>query len=287
MHSQYEPPPAGGGPMRVGLPRPQTAVAWLLIANGVVFVLQIFGRGRIEPYLALIADDWWQVWRYVTFQFVHGGVGHLFFNMLALYFLGMVLERTWGTKRFLKFYLVCGVCAGLAHVVLSQIFGVDRFVPLVGASGGVYAVLVACAVLFPNIRVLLFFLIPMSIRMVAILLLGVAVVNVLAGIRSAMQGGPLSGGISHVAHLGGAVAAALWIYLTPRVQQMRQRARTESNRGAWERRQKEEMQDQARIDEILDKIRRDGIGSLSAKEKRNLRDATRRQQKQDRDLYRL
>jgi len=287
MHSQYEPPAAGGGPMRVGLPRPQTAVAWLLVVNVAVFIVRIFAREMLDPWLAVVADDWWQIWRYVTFQFLHASVGHLFFNMLALYFLGMVLERTWGTKRFLRFYLVCGACAGLAHVVLSKTFGVDTFVPLVGASGGVYAVLVACAVFFPHIRLLLFFILPVSIRVVAVLLLGVAVLNVLVGIRSAMEGGALSGGISHVAHLGGAVAAGVWICLAPRVRRIHQRARLDSNRGAWKRRRKEEMQDQARIDEILDKIRRDGIGSLSAKERRILRDATRRQQRQDRDLYRL
>jgi membrane associated rhomboid family serine protease len=273
--------------MRVGLPRPQTAVAWLLLANGVVFVLQILGRGRLEPWLAVVADDWWQVWRYLTFQFLHAGMGHLFFNMLALYFLGMILERAWGTRRFLQFYLVCGACAGLAHVLLSQVFGVDKFVPLIGASGGVYAVLIACAVFFPHIRLLLFFIIPMSIRLVAILLLGVAVFNVLMGIRSAMEGGALSGGISHVAHLGGAVAAGVWVFLGPRLRQGWMRRRRQAGKGAWDRRLREQVQDQQRIDEILDKIRREGIGSLTSKEKRILRDATKRQRKQERDLYRL
>ncbi len=272
--------------MQLGLPKPGRVVKWLLIINIAVFLMEIFlGRYMIAAF-AVIAADWWQIWRYVTFQFLHASPMHLGFNMLGLYFLGMYMERSWGEKRFLRFYLICGAFAGLAHVLLSLIFASGTFIPLLGASGGVYAVVVACAILFPQIRVIVLFF-PMSIRAAAILFLGIAVVSILMGIRSAMEGGALSGGISHVAHLGGAVAAATWIWIVPRLSGTLRQSRQRLNRGAWERKMQKSRYEQAEIDRILDKIREEGLDSLSRRERDKLKDATHKQRNEDKDLYRL
>jgi membrane associated rhomboid family serine protease len=202
---------------------------------------------------------------------------HILFNMLGLYFLGMYLERAWGTKRFLVFYLTCGVIAGLTHVAFSFLLDQPDWIPLVGASGGVLAVLAACAILFPHIRVVML-LFPVPIRFAALILIVISVLFMLTGEQ---------GGTAHAAHFGGMVAGGLWVWLGPRLRNARADAQQRINNGAWERKMRREQQTQAEVDRILDKIRREGIGSLSSREKRILQDATEKQRKQDRNINRL
>ena len=260
-----------------GMPKPGKAVAWLLIANLVIFVLEHILPDSFMSFLAVIPSLWWEVWRYVTFQFLHAGIFHILLNMIGLYFLGMYLERAWGTKRFLVFYLICGAVAGLTHVALSYIFGQDLGIPLIGASGGVYAVIMACAILFPNIRLILVFF-PVPIRFAVLLFFVIAFFSLFSG------GG---GGISHAAHFGGMVAAGVWIWALPKVRRVGEDAREKANQGTWERKIRKQQAEQAQIDFILDKIRRKGIGSLTGKEKRILRDATERQRREDQRIKRM
>jgi len=282
--SDYEDerPPRQGG-MMGGMPRPGRVVGRLLIINilvffvGTIFLRTPQGGRRLPDWFAVIPDQSWQIWRYVTFQFLHGGVGHLFFNMLALYFLGMLLEQAWGGRRFLVFYLGCGVVAGLAHVVMTPILNQPAYVRLVGASGGVYGVLLACAVMFPQIRVFIYFLFPVPIRVVAAVFLGIAVFNVVQGIRVAMAGGMLSGGISHPAHLGGAAAAAVYIWIWPALQQRFRLPRRAGGAGRWDKKLRQRRRTEEQVDRILDKIRRRGLGSLNWSERRTLRKASRQQ----------
>jgi membrane associated rhomboid family serine protease len=268
---------SGGGSARIGLPKPGLAVGGLLIVNLGMFVLQHL----IPPLtlaLAVIPVFWWEAWRYVTFQFLHAGVWHLLFNMLGLYFLGMYLERAWGTIRFLAFYLVCGVIAGLTHVTLGYLMGQGNLgIPLVGASGGVYAVIAACAILFPSIQIILVFF-PVPIRVATLLFFVIAFLSLLSG-----EGG----GISNAAHFGGMVAGGLWVWLGPKFREARAQTRQRLNEGAWERKMRREADDQAEVDRILEKIRREGLGSLTGREKRTLQQATERQREKDRQLTRM
>ncbi len=266
-----------------GMPKPTSMVKWLLIANIVVFVLQLTPEHVVEKAFAVIPSAWWQLWRYATFQFLHGGLLHLLFNMLGLYFLGMILEGAWGAKRFLVFYLSCGAFAGLCHVVMTFAFDpthIER--TLVGASGGVFAIVLVCAVLFPQIR-LIFFLFPLPIRFVAALFIGLAVYNLLSGIAR----GGFVGVISDAAHLGGAAAGAFWIWVLPRFRKSFTNARTKRSSGAWQRKLLKQADEQAEIDRILYKIHEQGIASLTAGEKRTLKNATRQQQRDEHDLYKL
>jgi membrane associated rhomboid family serine protease len=265
-----------GGGMRMGLPRPGPGVGGLLIANLVMFVLQHL-IPTLTFALAAIPALWWQPWRYITFQFLHGDLFHILFNMIGLYFLGMYLERAWGTRRFLVFYLVCGVISGLTHVALTYLFHQSPNNYLIGASGGVYAVIAACAILFPNIQLILMFF-PVPIRFAALLFFLIAFLSILSGD---------GGGISHAAHFGGMVAGGVWVWLGPRLRNARAEARQRINNGAWERKMRRQQQDQAEVDRILDKIRREGIGSLSSREKRILQDATEKQRRQDRTINRM
>ncbi|MFW6065267.1 MAG: rhomboid family intramembrane serine protease [Planctomycetota bacterium] len=274
----------GMGGMRLAMPRPPSAVKLLLIINVAVFILQFVMRGVLEPVLGVTAGGWWQAWRYVSFQFLHGDFGHILINMLFLYFLGTILERTWGTKRFVWFYLTCGVGAGVSYVVMGTAMNIPGNYPLIGASGGVYGILVACAVFFPHIRVLVFFMFPVSIRVVALISLGIMSMTVLSGLGAEEARGPQFW--SEVAHFGGVAVAALWI-LPMRFSGGLMRAKGRLNEGAWEKRMQQRSDEQAEMDRILRKINDQGINSLTRKEKRTLQDATRRQQQEDAKIHRL
>jgi len=277
------------GHLTIGLPRPTPAVKALLIINVAVFIVQIFAdqpRGPNDPgwmsaSFGVTVRGAWQIWRYITFQFLHGGVWHLFLNMLGLYFLGSPLERRFGRQRFLTFYLSCGVVAGLAYVLIGAFGGLPRAMPIIGASGGVYGIVLAAAVYFPHFR-LLFFFFPVPIRLAALVIFGGMILLVL----QAAAAGRVYAAMSDVAHLGGAVASAFWIWGLPRLRGQVRRRRDAINRGAWQRKMSQRRAQQEEIDRILDKIRRDGIDSLTRKEKDKLREATIRQREQEREIYR-
>ncbi|MFT4634591.1 MAG: membrane associated rhomboid family serine protease [Arenicella sp.] len=149
-----------------------------------------------------------ELWQLGTHIFLHGSVSHLAFNMLALWSFGRILEKVWGIQRFLIFYLVCGVGAA----VISQL--VDQFVlgPVsiynvtVGASGAIYGLLVAFALMFPNFKIMLIFLpVPIAAKhFVPVLLL----IDLTAGFTGFSIFGQ---NIAHFAHLGGALAGFLMV----------------------------------------------------------------------------
>ncbi|MGA1990094.1 MAG: rhomboid family intramembrane serine protease [Bryobacteraceae bacterium] len=188
------------------------AVKWLLIVNvGVYvadFVLRVwfglgwFSYGWLVP--ALVLRGW--IWQLVTYMFLHsvGNVWHIVFNMLCLWMFGMDLERDWGTARFLRYYFLCGVAAGVCVVLVALLRRPDLDIPTLGASGAVLAVLLAYAVMYPD-RIMLFMLIfPMKAKYVAMICGAIAFIG-------SWQGGS---GVSHVAHLGGMVVG--YIYLKAR-----------------------------------------------------------------------
>ena len=256
----------GGGPgiPRIALPRLSPVVKYLLIINCVVFLLQLVMGGRLEYAFAAIGTPpelAFQVWRLVTFQFLHSTSTpfHLLMNMVGLYFLGPLLERTWGAKRFLIFYLTAGVVGGLIFVIAST-RGAFGGAYLVGASGGVLGLLVACAVLFPHIRVVLI-LFPMQIRTAAVLLAAVYALSVLT------SGGNAGGDLCH---LGGMATGFIWVVARPYLAARRQR----STQGAFQRLRQQAQLQQMEIDRILAKVHQHGINSLTRTEKITLQRAT-------------
>ncbi len=283
--------PYGGG-TGFGLPRPPRVVAALLVVNLAAFVGQILfnlaarghGVGPLSAYLGVTVGDFWQLWRYVTFQFLHdvGWVWHIVLNMLGLYLLGGPLERLWGGRRFLTFYLTCGVAAGVAYVIIGLVGKLDPRIPIIGASGGVYGILLAAAVLLPHFRVILL-LFPVPIRLAAVLIFGAMVLTVLSSLGS----GRTWAAMSDVAHLGGAVAAAGWLWAVPRVRSATWQARARVREGAWQRRLKRRQAEQEEIDRILQKIHDEGLQQLTRKERRTLQQASRRQREAEQKLRRL
>ena len=293
MQAGYE--GSGGGVMRgmtIGLPKPSPAVKVLLLINLAVFIAQMFfdqSPSRYQPgvmstYLGVTVGSYWQLWRYITCQFLHAGFMHILMNMLGVYFLGSAMEQRWGTRRFVTFYLICGVVAGLAYVVIGALYPeMSRDMPIIGASGGVFGILLACAVYFPNFRILFLFF-PVPIRFAALIIFGGMGLMVMQALAD--KNVNITTVMSDVAHLGGAVAAAVWIWVIPLLRGRARATYRQMNQGAWQRKLRRQAEEGAEVNRILDKIRTDGLESLTGKEKRTLQDVTKRQQKNEQDLYR-
>jgi membrane associated rhomboid family serine protease len=187
--------------------RPTPAVKALLIVNVAVFVFTFFVPSLVVQLGLRPADlvERFAVWELVTYMFVHAGAGHVFFNMLTLYFIGVELERTFGTKYFTKFYFASGIGAGLTQVILGLLpfaFANQFYYPsTVGASGAIYGLLLAYALYFPTRMFLAFFVIPLQARYFVMILGGMALLFSLGG----------GTGVAHTAHLGGLLSGYLYL----------------------------------------------------------------------------
>ncbi len=253
--------------MRMGFPKITPVVKWLLIINVAVYLVSIiippFGRFayRWFPLDATSVPRVLQLWRLVTYQFLHDPnfIWHIFFNMLGLFFLGPTLERYWGSRRFLPFYLGCGVAGALFYMLLVLV----GFLPageMVGASGAILGMLAACAILFPQFVVIILFF-PVPIRVAAVAFTAIYIVTLIT--KGANAGGD-------AAHLAGMAAGAAYVYSKSWRTKFNLRVRT----GRWQRKMARQRELQFELDRILQKVHEQGIHSLTAKEKRILQKAT-------------
>lgn len=272
FRQQYYGPPQ----IRFNLPRLTPVVKWLLIVNISIFVIGILiaPLGQLlENWFAINPGSWVtaiQPWRLVTYQFLHDRVLplHIFFNMFALFMFGPPLERHWGGRRFLPFYLVCGASGGLLYLFLASVGFLRPPLPLIGASGSILGVLSACAILFPHFIIfILFFPVPIRVGAVALALMYFLMVVM----RSDNAGG-------EAAHLAGMATAAAYVLLGPRLGKFKLKMRA----GSWERKMEEQRGLQIEVDRILAKVHRHGLHSLSSSEKRILKKATREEIKRQR-----
>jgi len=184
-------------------------IKWLLISNTVVFIVWTLGpNGFQQDVLTNLALNkvlsYKLVWQLFTYQFLHGSVFHLVFNMLALWMFGSPLETDWGTQRFMSYYLTCGVGAGLCDLTLNLILGGRA--PTIGASGAIYGVLLAFGVCYPEQTVLMNFLFPIKAKYMVMIYGAIALYGSM---------GTLNSGVSNIAHLGG--MAVGFIYLKSRL----------------------------------------------------------------------
>lgn len=182
------------------------AVKWLLISNIALFVLYYLSvlagvSGLFSPFGLVPAQVVTQfaLWQLVTYMFLHDpfGFGHILFNMLALWMFGKDLEEVWGTRRFLKYYFLCGIGAGVCVVVANLIFSDSWNSRTIGSSGAIYGLLMAFGFLFPERQVLFSFLFPIKAKYFVMIMGGIAFLS------SLNAGG--GGVVSHVAHLGGMI----------------------------------------------------------------------------------
>ena len=201
----------GGGAFSMFPP----VIKFLLMINVAIFILQYFVMEMIYisgvplsayffNYFALQTTDFsfsfsqssfWP-WQLITFQFMHGGLWHLFFNMFAIWMFGIELEHQWGSRKFLFYYLLTGVGAGLTQIAISS-------GPTIGASGGVFGLLLAFGMMYPERKIFIFpIFIPIKAKYF---------VMIYAGIELFMGVSSPSDGVAHFAHVGGALAGFLLI----------------------------------------------------------------------------
>jgi membrane associated rhomboid family serine protease len=187
------------------------AVKWLLIINGVLFFIYFFAvhtsLREVFHWFGLIPRavfELFAVWQLFTYMFLHNPYGfeHILLNMFTLWMFGKDLELTWGTRRFLKYYFVCGVGAGICILIGNALYG-TLDTRTIGASGAIYGVLLAFGMLFPDVKVLFFFLFPIKAKYF------VMIVGAIAFMMTFGSSG--GGGVSHVAHLGGMVFGYLYL----------------------------------------------------------------------------
>jgi membrane associated rhomboid family serine protease len=195
--------PSSGVSYSIGPGGISPAVKLLIIVNVAVFVLDQIMRNAMTLRLGLSPQAVFTqlaLWQPVTYLFLHGGIGHLLFNMLALWMFGTDLERTWGTRFFTKYYFITGIGAAATMLLLSLVLDSMYYSLTVGASGAIYGLLLAYAMYFPH-RTIFFIIFPLPARVFVIL------AGVLAFINSADSGG----GVAHSAHLGGLVIGYLYL----------------------------------------------------------------------------
>jgi membrane associated rhomboid family serine protease len=286
-------------------------IKYLLISNTLVFLFQQFVIPSFkvgnEPlsyvfmkYFALnpIGSTLFPFypWQLVTYLFMHAGFLHIFLNMFALWMFGMELENIWGSKKFLIYYMTCGIGAGLANLFIAPLF-TPMNVPTIGASGAIYGVLVAFGLMFPDRPIYIYFLFPVKAKYLVIFYMAIEVLSVSS-----------ASGIAHVAHLGGGVVGFIYILLTEKTNisrlfkfphKSKPRSTTASNvyRNSYyekynygsdsddasdaeyyinKKDDNENEVSQEKIDEILDKISKNGYKNLTEEEKKILFEASKK-----------
>jgi len=281
-------------------------IKYLLISNIIIFILSGFIFRLITPggvplsayfnyYFALnpigIKELPFYPWQLFTYLFMHANLFHIFFNMFALVMFGRELESIWGSKKFLGYYLMCGIGAGLFHLLVTPLIS-SLTVPTIGASGAVFGILVAFGYMFPNRVIFINFLFPVKAKYVVIFYMAISVLFL--GDGSA---------VAHAAHLGGGLIGFVYLWMSrsrineffrfdkkPKVSSGRPaniysnryyekyNATSEDDRndaGYYDNKQENSV-DQDKIDEILDKISREGYKNLTEEEKRILFEASRK-----------
>ena len=184
---------------------------WLLIANVGIFVVTFFLSVAGANSLVRGLDNFYLVpaqvvrtyalWQLVTYLFFHAGFMHILWNMLTLWMFGAELEKTWGTERFLRYYFACGIGAGLCVVAVSYLVG-DPYSRTIGASGAIYGILAAYAILFPDRMILFGFLVPIKVKYFVLIMGAVVFMNSFVSFGS---------GVNQVAHLGGLLVGFLML----------------------------------------------------------------------------
>lgn len=267
----------------------------LLIANTAVWVvdalLDLFRYGGLVPWaLAFVpAAALYRPWTVLTYMFVHGTFFHLLFNMLGLFFFGPPLEERWGSREFIKFYLI----AGLGGALLSCI---TPHTPIIGASAAIYGIMMAYAMYWPDNQVYIYGILPVKVKWLVVAIVVISILGAFGSIGS--------GGIAYLAHLGGFATAFLYLRspwapspwgppVRPSKPRPRAKAEAAKKGGAlhWPghsekpaaqnpagvtRRSPDEQQLLDDVDRILEKISARGLGSLTDEERQRLDEVSRR-----------
>jgi membrane associated rhomboid family serine protease len=178
----------------------------LIVVNIILFLIGFMDRRGMLRYLWLFPSfvlqegGWWQV---VTYMFIHSGWSHIFFNMLALFMFGIQLEQRMGSTEFLLYYFVCGIGAGVLTVFINSATG-QGMIPVVGASGAIFAVLLAFAAFFPDSRIYVFGILPVRAPVLVAVYAGIEIFSQFTNFRST---------VAHLTHLAGLAFGYLYLVL--------------------------------------------------------------------------
>jgi membrane associated rhomboid family serine protease len=295
------------------------AVTLLVAVNLAVFALQFlvdtargYSFGPLMYWGSFIPEFAFkgQVWRFVTYMFMHGGFWLIAMNMFVLWMFGSRIEEVWGKRTFLIYYFFCGIGAALTYGAFSLV-GLQADVPMVGASGAIFGLLLAFGVTYPNALIMVFFIIPMRAKYVVMIY---GLIELFSVPRSDSQ-------TAHLAHLGGMLFGYLFLLWAtggrvgriprvprfggshrPRTAGYDRSARSDGSLGtllrSWRTRMRIKIvdgqhprsatrptpggngslsrEDRERVDRILEKVSREGLQSLTSEEQEILRRASRK-----------
>jgi membrane associated rhomboid family serine protease len=253
----------------------------LLVANITVFLIGLLSPGierTLLSFFGLVPAKvlpQLHVWQFFTYMFLHGNFWHIAINMFVLWMFGSEIESLWGRRIFLQYYFFCGLGGGLTYTLTSW----GSPIPLVGASGAIFGILLAYGLLFPNRQILLYFIFPIKAKYFVLIL---GIFELLAAQQQRMDG------IGHFAHLGGMLFG--YIFLASSVRRPGGFLGLDFLSSLWRRRRSKPRLrvirrdgdrrgsniDRNRVDEILEKISREGLNSLTEEEQEILRRASRK-----------
>jgi membrane associated rhomboid family serine protease len=236
------------------------AVRLIILINMILYIVQHFapdGYLRIFGLVPAFVLGRGFIWQLVTYMFLHGSLLHIFFNMLFLWMMGSELERYWGSREFVKYYLVTGAGAGVINVLVQP----NSAVPIIGASGAVFGLIIAFGMAFPDRELLLYFFIRIKAKHFAVLIGLIELISLFALPNA---------GIARFAHLGGLLVGYFylkWERITYPFKRWYMRSRGKMEDTARRKEEEKEQKIQAEVDRILDKISREGLDSLSNRER--------------------
>jgi len=253
---------------RIGPGSISPMIKYLIIANGIIFLLQAFSSFRLEPIFGLMPakiysdfpNNIYRIYQAFTYMFLHAGFFHILINMFVLWMFGTEIEYKWGGKPFLKYYIYCG----LGGAFLSLIFNYNATYTIIGASGAIFGNLAAYWLMFPERTILFFFIFPMKVRW-AIPLFAVLIF---------VTGGA---NVAHLAHLGGALFGLAYLKLDWRLYRPSnwfKRRHLKRQEKKQEKKRQEAGEIMKRVDSILDKINEVGIENISREDKKFLENAS-------------
>lgn len=180
----------------------------LILLNGIAFVLQmVLGDAIIAPLALWPLGSDFMPWQIITYAFLHGNFTHLLFNMFGVWMFGSDIERVWGSRRYLTYYIVCAISAAIMQLVVTAMMG--SIFPTVGASGAVFGLLLAFAMLFPR-RVVMPLFPPIPMR-APVFVAVYGLLELVLGVTGTQEG------VAHFAHLGGMAGGYLMMKFGGRV----------------------------------------------------------------------
>ena len=256
-----------------------SAIKILIVANVSVFFLETLLEleSTFNMFFGLVPKYLWSnlyIWQPFTYLFLHGGIWHLFINMLVLWMFGSEIERYWGRREFLGFYFITGVGSG----ILTALFSLESTIPVVGASGAIYGVLLAYGMMFPNRVIYLYFLIPVKVKYFVLFIGGIAFISSLTDTGSA---------VSHLTHLSGMVIGFLYMKSNVRISNLSGslsnfKIKHEVKKAERVRKSYDNIRHE--VDMILDRINEVGYENLTEEEKQRLEEASKVISKDKRDM---